>query len=160
MITVTTSQFQGTASELSARVQEFIDALAEHTLTVGVPAPREEDFIENIVRSGDKFELEAEPVEPDPVPQTPDQIKAALAGSVQNHLDVAARSRGYDSILSAVTYADEYSVKIFQKEGQAFRLWRSLVWEKCYAILAEVIAGTREIPGADALIAELPPLSF
>jgi len=86
------------------------------------------------------------------------QVRARLMDVVQAHLDSAAREKGYDSIFTAVTYADEPAVTKFQAEGQALRQWRSLVWDECYQILAEVQAGTRTIPTEAELIAELPAL--
>lgn len=68
---------------------------------------------------------------------TDEQIRAATVALVQAHLDAAARELRYDSIESAITYADEPVVPKFQAEGQAFRTWRSLVWAKCYAILTK-----------------------
>jgi hypothetical protein len=82
--------------------------------------------------------------------------QAVLSSVVQNHLDSQARAMGYDSIFTAVTYADEASVPKFQMEGTALREWRSLVWGAANAILAAVKAGSREVPSAAQLIAELP----
>lgn len=94
---------------------------------------------------------------PQPQPTvTQEQVLAALTASVQQHLDDAAKQLGYDSIFTAVTYADEPAVPKFQQEGQALRTWRSQVWAACYAILAAVKAGTRTAPSADDVIAELP----
>lgn len=88
--------------------------------------------------------------------------KAALQGTfelqVQAHLDTAAKARGYDSIMTAVSYADEPVVAKFQADGLAFRAWRSQVWAYAYQALADVDAGTRETPTLEAFIAELPPL--
>jgi hypothetical protein len=89
---------------------------------------------------------------------TPEQITQAKVDLVQNHLDAAAKARGYDSIVTAVTYADEPSAPRFQQEGQAFRAWRSAVWEKCYETLTAVKAGTESVPDDAALIAQLPAL--
>ena len=86
--------------------------------------------------------------------------KAILIQAVQSFMDAKAREHGYDDIKSAVTYADEPSVPKFQTEGQAFRSWRSLVWAYCYQMLADVQAGTRTVPTAAVLIAELPTLSL
>ena len=86
------------------------------------------------------------------------QVQQSLISAVQNHLDAAARSAGYDDIKSAVTYADEPAVPKFQIEGQRFRAWRSLVWAACYAMLDDVLAGTRTVPTVDELLAELPVL--
>ena len=84
------------------------------------------------------------------------QVQRMLISAVHNHLDAAARSAGYDDIKSAVTYADEPAVPKFQAEGQRFRAWRSLVWAACYAMLDDVLAGTRTVPTVDELLAELP----
>jgi hypothetical protein len=100
------------------------------------------------------------PVLSDPPPLTPAQIEAQKVAVVQKHMDDAARALRYDSIANAVTYAEESSVPKFQAEGQAFRAWRSMVWDKCYSILAEVQAGTRDIPTDEELIAELPALQL
>ena len=68
-------------------------------------------------------------------------------------LDSAAKAKGYDSILSACTYA-AYPNQ-FQAEGQEFVAWRGAVWAKCYEILGEVEAGTRLAPTVSELLAEL-----
>ena len=66
----------------------------------------------------------------------------------------------YDDIKAAVTYAEEPAVPLFQAEGRALRAWRSLVWAHCYQVLADALAGTRAIPTAAQLIAELPALDL
>ena len=101
-----------------------------------------------------------EPVVPEPYVPTAEEIKQSLINAVQSHLDASARARGYDGILSAVTYADDATVSTFQTEGIAFRTWRSLVWAYCYAQLDAVLAGTRTCPTAEELIAELPALGL
>jgi hypothetical protein len=95
--------------------------------------------------------------EPADVP-TPAEIKVQRASAVQAHLDATAMTYGYDSIASAVTYADEPAVPRFQAEGQAFRRWRSLVWAACYQVQAEVEAGNRAVPTESELLALLPAL--
>ena len=73
-------------------------------------------------------------------------------------MDATAKSMGYDDMNSAVTYADEPAVTKFQAEGRALRAWRSLVWARCYQLLAEVEAATREAMTAAQVIAALPEL--
>lgn len=82
--------------------------------------------------------------------------RAAMSAAVQSHLDNTAQASGYDSILSACTYADESSVSRFQEEGRAFRAWRSEVWRYCWSVDAAVDAKTRPAPTPAELIAELP----
>lgn len=88
------------------------------------------------------------------------EILTSFTAAVQSHLDAAAQRAGYDSIYTAVSYADEPAVPKFQFEGQAFRAWRSLVWAAANTIRAEVEAGTRPVPTIAQLIAELPLLSL
>ena len=74
--------------------------------------------------------------------------------SVQAHLDFVAQSKGYDSILSACSYAAE--INQFQTESKSFIVWRSQVWGYCYQVLQDVQGGSRDAPAIKELIAELP----
>lgn len=100
-------------------------------------------------------DINGRPVLADPLPPTPEQIVASMTAKVQEHMDVKARERNYDGILSLCTYATSLNAK-FAAEGQAGVEWRDAVWVKCYAVLAEVEAGLREQPTVEQLIAELP----
>ena len=73
--------------------------------------------------------------------------------TVQSYLDTTAQERGYDNILSLCTYATS-AIDKFKLEGQAGVDFRDAVWTKCYAILAEVQAGTRAMP--TDILSELP----
>lgn len=91
------------------------------------------------------------------VPQvSPEALQASLVSVIQSIMDDKAQAYGYDNITTAVTYADEPLVSKFQTEGQAFRSWRSSVWEACYAYLAQVQAGTKPFPQASQLPTLLP----
>jgi len=90
-------------------------------------------------------------------PPTTAEIIAQLTLAVQGHLDTTARQRGYDSVLSATTYATSGSAK-FKAEGQACVAWRDGVWAKCYAIMADVTGGLRSVPTPQMLISELPAI--
>ena len=79
---------------------------------------------------------------------------------VQEHLDEASQARGYESIHTLVTYADEPAVPRFQAEGQAGRRARSLVWARCYELLDEVRDKKRPIPTKAELIALLPAIEW
>lgn len=85
-------------------------------------------------------------------------LTSTFEQAIQGHLDAAAKTRGYDSIATAVSYAEEPAVAKFQDDGKSFRAWRSLVWAYAYQELAKVKAGEREIPTLDAFMAELPVL--
>ena len=98
------------------------------------------------------------PILVDQLEPSDNEIEAHKIAVVQKHLDNAARTLRYDSIASAITYADEPAVMKFQAEGRAFREWRSLVWQACYAILDEVKTGDRGVPTDADLLDELPAL--
>ena len=87
------------------------------------------------------------------VDEIAEQTKQMALTAVQNMLDNAAKAKGYDSILSACSYAAYPNP--FQAEGQEFVAWRGAVWAKCYEILGEVGAGTRTAPTVSELLAEL-----
>lgn len=125
---------------------DFVASLIE---VRGGDAPQVGDIF-----NGETFDAPA-PVQPDPA-----VVQAAKVAMVQAHMDERARTLRYDNIANAITYADEPAVPKFQGEGQAFRAWRSLVWARCYEILAEVEAGDRDVPTDAELIAELPALEL
>lgn len=76
---------------------------------------------------------------------------------IQKHLDVEAKSKGYDNILSACTYA--YPNNPFQSEATSFVIWRSAVWAYCYGELEKVKTGARTMPTLEQIISELPTRS-
>lgn len=97
----------------------------------------------------------------------PEQQQAALANvqnqivaRVQQRLDAFVATRGYDSILSACTYATS-PVPRFAAEGQCAVNSRDATWATLYTILAEVQAGTRPVPmGIEDIADDLPPLTW
>lgn len=96
------------------------------------------------------------PPELEPVELTFEERLKVLQSAVQLHLDVTAKSFGYDDIASAVSYAEEPAVPKFQLEGKALRAWRSLVWATCYELLNQVQNGELDEPALPELIAALP----
>lgn len=98
---------------------------------------------------------EVAPIEREP---TEAEQLAAYEAEVQFHMERAAQARGYDSLMSAISYADEPAAPQFQLEGLAFRAWRSACWLKCHEVLNAYQAGSRAAPTVAELIAELPLL--
>lgn len=81
-----------------------------------------------------------------------------IVAQTQGRLDAFARTRQYDGILSACTYASSPTPK-FAAEGQYCVAQRDATWAKLYEMLAEVEAGTRPIPsGYQDIEPELPAL--
>ena len=87
-------------------------------------------------------------------------LQDGIVTATQQRLDDFARTRNYDGILSACTYATS-TVPKFQAEGQYAVTARDATWAKLYEMLAEVEAGTRPMPTSFADIEpELPVLTW
>ncbi len=84
---------------------------------------------------------------------------ATLTDAVQTFMDNTVRTRNYDNLLSACTYATSVHPP-FQNEGQACVEWRDNVWMHCYQVMGEALAGIRTIPSESELIASLPTLNW
>lgn len=107
-----------------------------------------------------KADVDGAAIAIDRAPPSIGELQAMLTVIVQAHMDAAAQKRGYDSLLSAVSYAEESSVALFQAEGKAFRAWRSKVWEACYKMLADVQQGKGAVPTEEELITALPKVAL
>lgn len=93
-------------------------------------------------------------------PKAPEQLQNEIVVSTQQRLDDFAKTRNYDGILSATTYATS-TIPKFQQEGQYAVVARDQTWATLYEILAEVQAGTRPAPTSYAEIEpELPVLAW
>lgn len=92
--------------------------------------------------------------------QRAEQLRQRITDEVQQRLDAFARTRGYDGILSAATYATSGVAK-FQQEGQRAVDLRDATWAAAYTILAEVESGSRPVPVSVADIeGDLPGLTW
>ena len=97
---------------------------------------------------------------PLPAPQpSAAEIVTAVQQAVQQRLDDFARTRAYDGILSACTYATS-AVPKFASEGQYAVQARDATWATCYAIMADVQQGQRPMPTIEQVLAELPVLEW
>lgn len=84
----------------------------------------------------------------------------SVTTSTQSRLDDFAKTRNYDGILSACTYATS-TIPAFAAEGQYCIAARDATWVALYAILNDVEAGTRPMPASFAdVAAELPELTW
>ena len=86
----------------------------------------------------------------------PPSLQEQVVAATQQRLDDFARTRNYDGILSACTYATSVVPK-FQAEGQYAVQVRDTTWSALYAVLADVQAGTRQVPGSFDDVAPLLP---
>lgn len=90
----------------------------------------------------------------------PEALEAQVVKATQLRLDTFARTRNYDGILSACTYATSLIPK-FATEGQYCVNARDATWAKLYQILADVQSGKRPPPTSFAeLEPELPVLNW
>ena len=88
----------------------------------------------------------------------PSAVQEKIVARTQQRLDDFARTRNYDGILSACTYATS-TVPKFKDEGQYGVEARDATWAKLYEMLAEVEGGTRPMPsGYSDIEGELPEL--
>jgi hypothetical protein len=85
-----------------------------------------------------------------------DKIEVAL----QNAMEAAAKKVGYDSLLSACSYAAQVAGAPFQAEGAAFLAWRSEVWAASYARLNEIKAKQGALPTPEEAVAQMPNLEL
>ncbi len=91
------------------------------------------------------------------VPNFIEILQKKRTQQVQQHLDREAQKKGYDSILSAVSYGVDTTSPFYQ-EAISFAAWRSAVWASCFTILNQVLENNLEIPSEAELIAMLPTL--
>lgn len=83
-----------------------------------------------------------------------------IINAVQDRLDNFARTKNYDEILSACTYATSTVAK-FKVEGQYCVDSRDKTWAKLYEILGDIQLGKRPIPSSYSDIEkDLPVLTW
>lgn len=104
-----------------------------------------------------QFDWENKPIEVELAPQTNEQIIKSFTKIIQTYMDSKAQELNYDSVFTAITYENDSNNK-FAQEAKAFKAWRSQIWTTCYAVLDEVLAGTRSIPTKEELLALMPEL--
>ncbi len=91
--------------------------------------------------------------------ETPEQLRARLTAAIQERLDAFARTRLYDGIQSASTYAASGN-PAFAAEGRRCVALRDDTWAAAYVLLDAVLAGARPAPTLEELWAELPALTW
>lgn len=71
----------------------------------------------------------------EPSPPSPEEIQARYVAAIQSHLDATCRARGYDGMVSCVSYAGS-TIPSWAGEAAAAIAWRDAVWAHAYALLA------------------------
>lgn len=87
-------------------------------------------------------------------------LQQSIVDATQDRLDNFARTRNYDGILSACTYATS-SIPKFAAEGQSAVNLRDATWAALYQILEDVQSGRRNPPtGFQDIESDLPALEW
>ncbi len=89
------------------------------------------------------------------------QVKATLEKAIDQHIDKVAKDKGYGRVdvspsaacLGYASYTNQY-----QAEAVAYGEWIASLWPVVHQIMADVQAGTRDVPTTEQLIAELPAM--
>ncbi len=108
-----------------------------------------------IVDKGGYYEVVKIP----PYIPTEAELQQQFEDAIEAYMDSVVQTRNYKNIHTAASYVNSTNEK-FAREGAACNKWRDDVWDKGYAILDEVKAGTRGIPTLEEVIAELPKLDW
>jgi hypothetical protein len=87
------------------------------------------------------------------------QIQTRYVAAVQKRLDDFARTRGYDGIMAACTYALSQDPQ-WQLEGQCCLLARDNTWDTCYQVINAAEGNTEQLPAFDEFMALLPVLRW
>lgn len=94
------------------------------------------------------------------IAQAQQALISDITEQTQERLDSFARTRGYDNIVSACSYATSSHQK-YGLEGRYCVTAREATWDTLFTMLAEVQAGTRPVPTGYADIEpELPVLAW
>lgn len=89
-----------------------------------------------------------------------DALRDSYMSAVQMYIDSEAKKKGYDSILSACSYANS-TIPKFKTEGKAALLWRDQIWDYCSVSFQEIQEGNRALPkDIQSFIEELPKINW
>lgn len=94
-------------------------------------------------------------VENAPHEETPEEMQARYTRAAQSALDDFAKTRGYDGIMSACSYAASTDQQ-FRLEGEYCVALRDATWRQAYVILDDVVSWRAELPSVEAFLAMLP----
>ena len=87
----------------------------------------------------------------------PVDVQALIVTATQQRLDDFAKTRNYDGILSACTYAPSL-IDRFRTDGVYCVGARDNTWAALYAFMADVQAGTKPMPTSFADVEPLLPI--
>ena len=88
---------------------------------------------------------------------TTEQLQQTIVTATQQRLDDFAKTRNYDGILSACTYATSTVIK-FQVEGQYCVNARDATWATLYQLFDDVTNGIKPMPASFNDVEPLLPI--
>lgn len=89
-----------------------------------------------------------------------ERLKNSIINRVQKQLDVFAKTKGYDSILSLCSYATSNNPS-FRSESQHGIAVRDNTWERVFALLDDIELGTKDaMKTYNEIEAHLPTLEW
>jgi hypothetical protein len=145
---------------ISSGIEFTRDDFGQHFPNVSAPlvlSQSDMDYL-GLTEIPDPVPVVPEPVIPTPPPPpTPEQIQASVVFQTQQRLDMFARTRNYDGILSACTYATS-AVPRFKSDADYCVAQRDATWAALYEFMAEVQAGTKPFPSGFVDIEPLLPV--
>jgi hypothetical protein len=91
------------------------------------------------------------------------QVKVNMEKTIDRHIDQIAKDKGYGRVdvspsaacLGYASYTNQY-----QAEAITYGEWIASIWPVVHQIMADVEAGTREIPTEQELIAAMPEMGW
>jgi hypothetical protein len=123
-----------------SKTKGFLDDLIHSEIPDDAVCIAEEQYIEliNAQANGKNIKTNADgtPEITDSKGLTDEQNIKIYKNAVKNFLDSIAKSWGYDSIISAVSYANSTNGQ-YKEEAEKLIAWRDLCWQKAYTVEAE-----------------------
>lgn len=142
---------------------EFLAERGIHKLVVAQkPAfnPKTQALVPQSVAEVDGKPTRGWSVQDLPAEEIEQRVRSEIDAGVQSRLDAFARSRGYDSMLGACSYASSDHAT-YGPEGRCCVGLRDQTWDAVFAIWADVEAGARSMPqGYTDIEPELPALAW
>lgn len=89
-------------------------------------------------------------------PKDPKLLRQEIVEKTQERLDLFAKTRGYDGILSACSYDPSTDV-LFKQDAERAVYLRDLTWRTLYAHLEKINTGEAEIPTSFSDVEPLLP---
>lgn len=93
------------------------------------------------------------------VEMTDEQLFTYIQNTVSQIMDDKAREKNYDDAVACCSYAGDPD-ETFNREGTAFKSWRSKVWRTCYSLLGEYTSGKIKRPTLNDVLLALPTFDW